>query len=896
MPVLCGKLFNFRPSFNLTYNHLKQTLRTAGTLLVLLGCTFTVSAQTTDSLATTHKVPGIKIDHILSTPYGDRSVSKITDASLTKPFNKGLTTTPEQLLTGQYSGLQVSNASGKPGAGHSVILRNGTSIYGSNAPLIVIDGVPLLDAISSKHAGYLSFINPSDITSAVLLKDAAINSVFGAAAANGVLYITTLSGTESTKPKVTFSTTGAVSFLPEKHDVLSAGEFREIVQREYPDKVDLLGNHTTDWQEEIYRKAFSQDHTLQVRGNAGGFMPYAVSGNYLNHNGILKTSQHQRTSVALSVSPSLLDEHLNLQLNLRKADQKLRVADERAIVAALNFDPTQPVYANNNYGNYYTYLAENGEAHNYATPNPLSLLEQRHDQDKNNTLYGQAHVNYKLHFLPQLSVNARYLLHNQNNNFSSWRPAEMASVSWYKGWKQKADGKINYSFKEAYLAYDQELNSLKSALWVVAGANWQTLDQEINNHPAFNTEGTQLTGYSFSSNSSSKESVYGQMGLTILNRYSLNGSISNWKTSSLPGQENAATSFGAGVAWELGSENFLANSQVINSLKLYSNYSHFLNPEHSSLQYNNLLQPSGVKMERVKKWNAGLNFALLDSRLSGNINYYSTTTSDMFLLIQQWNGNGYNNHYVNVGEFKTNGWEADLNYKLLATDNLTWSLGANIWHGTTKVTSLMREQQLYIVSAGGNNKMVLGRGYPLNSFYLYKQLYNEQGQPIEGSYELDKNGYPKLEVMGQKSPKLQVGLHSDVSYKKFSASVLVRAASGHNVFNGIDSNYGNLSWIWGPDYLENISGSYNETGFSTRQASSSYYLQDADFVKLEYLQLGYQLGAIWKDRANLSVNTTLQNALLFTKYKGPNPEVQSGFDYVQYPFPTTVSVGFKLEI
>ncbi|MBB6610266.1 TonB-dependent receptor plug domain-containing protein [Pontibacter sp. Tf4] len=874
---------------------MKQTLRTAGTLLVLLGCTFTAIAQTTDSL-TTQQVQGVKTDEVTGTPYGTRNESEITDARLTKALNKGFITTPEQLLTGKYSGLQVVQGSGKPGAAQQMVFRNGTTIYGSNAPLIVIDGVPLLDATSSNHAGYLSFINPSDMTSVVLLKDAAINSVFGAAAANGVLYITTLSGTGSAKPKVTFSTTGAVSFLPEKHDVLSAGQFREIVQREYPDKVNLLGNHTTDWQDEIYRKAFSQDHTLQVKGNVGGFVPYAVSANYLNHNGILKTSQHQRTSVALSVAPSLIDEHLKIKLNLRKADQKLRVADERAILAALTFDPTQPVHANNNYGNYFTYLTENGEAHNYATPNPLSLLEQRHDQDKKNTLYGQAHVNYKLHFLPQLSVNARYVLHNQDNNYSSWRPAEMASVSWYKGWKQKDDGKLNYSFKEAYLAYDQELNSLKSALWLVAGANWQTLDQEINNHPAFNTEGTQLTGYSFSSNSSSKKSVYGQLGLTVLDRYSLNASISNWKTYSLPGLENAATSLGAGVAWELGRENFLANSPVINSLKLYSNYSRFLNPEHSSLQYNNLLQPSGVKLESVKKWNAGLNFALLNSRLSGNVNYYSTTTSDMFLLIQQWNGNGYNSRYVNVGEFITNGLEADLNYKLLATDNLTWSLGANVWHGTSEVTSLMREQQLYIVSAGGNNKMVLGPGHPLNSFYLYKQLYNEQGQPIEGSYEVDKNGNPKLEVMGQKSPKLQLGLHSDVSYKKFSASVLVRAASGHNVFNGIDSNYGNLSWLWGPDYLENISGSYNETGFSTRQASSSYYLQVADFVKLEYLQLGYQLGTIWKDRANLSLTATLQNALLFTKYKGQNPEVQSGFDYGQYPYPTTVSVGLKIEL
>lgn len=873
---------------------MKQTIRTAGTLLVLLGGAFTATAQTPDSL-TTYRVQGIKIEEIVSTPYGIRNESQITDARLNTLFTKGFITTPEQLLTGQYSGLQVVQGSGKPGAGQQMMLRSGTSVYGANAPLIVIDGMPLLDKTSSGHAGYLSFINPSEITSVVLLKDAAINAVFGAAAANGVLYITTISGADSTRPKVTFSSTAALSFLPEKHDVLSAGEFRETVQREYPDLVHLLGNHTTDWQDEIYRKAFSQDHNLQVRGNAGGFLPYAVSANYLNHNGILKTSQHQRTSVALSVSPSLLDEHLNFNLNLRKADQKLRIADERAIVSALNFDPTQPVYAANDYGNYFTYLHENGEVNNYGTANPLSLLEQRHDRDENSTLYGQAHVNYKLHFLPQLSVNARYLLHNQNNDFSSWRPVEMASVNWYKGWKQKSDGKINYRFKEANLAYEQELSSLKSSLWLVAGANWQTLEQDVNNHPAFNTDGTQLSGFSFSSITSKKESLYGQLGVNILNRYSLNGSISKWKTSRLTGEENAVTSYGAGLAWDLAKEAFLANSRIINSFKLYSNYSQFLNPDHSSLHYT--LNSAEASYEQVKKWNAGVSFALLGKRISGTVNYYNTTTSDMYLMTQLWTGNGYATAFVNGGAFETKGWEADLNYKLISTDNLTWSLGANAWHGKTEVTSLMNElQQLFIVKTIGNNRMVLSPGHALNAFYLYKQVYNAQGQPIEGSYELDENGYRKLEIMGQKDPKLQVGFYSDVAYKKFTASVLLRGATGHSVFNGIDANYGNLDWIWGPGFLDNISGSYNDTGFRTRQVSSSHYLQDASFVKLEYLQLGYQLGNVWKDRANLSLTTTLQNALLFTKYKGQNPEVQSGFDYGQYPFPTTVSVGLKLEL
>ena len=836
----------------------------------------------------------------IQTGYGYRSTASITEKLTTlktTDFNQGLITTPEQLITGKVAGLRVVQRGGAPGQGAELTLRNGTTLFNSNTPLIVLDGVPLPEVNISEHSGILNFINPNDIASITVLKDAVSAAVYGGRAANGVLLITTKQAAKGAPTRVDFSSTAAISGLVKKTNVLSANQFREVITRELPDKAAMLGTHSTDWQDVIYRKAFSHDQQLSISGSLLNALPYRVSAGHLNQNGILKNSQRKQNSLTVSVSPSLLNDHLRLNVHTRYVDQQIRVAEKFVLRHALSFDPTQPVYTDNRYGGYFAYLDNEGRPNNFALLNPLSLLEQRENVDAIRTLHAQAHLQYKLHFYPALSLHARYALQNQRNDYSSFSPADMAAEALTKGRKYTYDRSADWNLKEGFLELNQPLGFMQSQLRFVAGASIRELEKQSNTYPEYNAQGEIISNsYSYSRNEYRDASLFAQMAFTLRNRYAFDAAFSSEKSSFYPITQKAGQSIGFGASWDLTKENFLEGNKAISNLSWYANFNHLLIPNHIITTYNTssniFIEES--KYGEISKFATGLTWVILGDKIQGDLRYFTTRGSNLQLFSPYYGGNNY---YMlrNDGEYKTAGVESTINYRVVNKPEFSWSVGSNISYSKSEVTNL--GQNITFLSLGGEKHgLVLATGRPANSFIVFEQLYDNNGRPIERSYKKDKSGNPEKQFQYSADPTLLFGVTSDIKYKNFSVGMLLRGNAGNYVFKDADAYRSSLQAAYGYRSLENISARYLQSGFKSLHTQSDYFLENASFARLEYLQFGYDFGRVWKERASLKATATAQNAFVITKYSGQDPEVLNGFDRDQHPMPRTFSVGLQLNI
>ncbi|MCZ2459819.1 MAG: SusC/RagA family TonB-linked outer membrane protein, partial [Chitinophagales bacterium] len=327
-----------------------------------------------------------------------------------KDFNRGTATTPEQLIAGKVPGVQITSNGGAPGSGSTIRIRGGASLNASNDPLIVLDGVPLDNNGIPGAANALALINPNDIESFNILKDASATAIYGSRASNGVIIITTKKG-KSGKPKFAFNTQNSVSTLSKGADVLSPAEFRVyVITHGTPAQAALLGNASTDWQSQIYSNAVSTDNNLSVSGSVKN-LPYRFSLGYLNQDGILTTGNLQRKSASLSLSPKLLDNHLKIDINVLGSINNSRFADQGAIGGAVQYDPTKPVYTKSSrFGGYYEWLDPSSVTglKKLAPVNPLGLLEQKLDKSDVKRSIGNIQLDYKVHFLPDLHVNVNF--------------------------------------------------------------------------------------------------------------------------------------------------------------------------------------------------------------------------------------------------------------------------------------------------------------------------------------------------------------------------------------------------------------------------------------------------------------------------------------------------------
>ncbi|HKO82927.1 MAG TPA: SusC/RagA family TonB-linked outer membrane protein, partial [Chitinophagaceae bacterium] len=926
------------------------------------------------------------LNEVVVIGYGTRLKKDLTGsvtAITAKDFNKGAITTPEQLIAGKVAGVQIISNGGAPGSGSTIRIRGGASLNASNEPLIVIDGVPIApnrnpDGTPSIAGSPdpLSLINPNDIESFNILKDASAAAIYGSRASNGVIIITTKKG-RTGKPKFIFSTQNSLSTLPKKADILSPDEFRTYVNSHgTPSQIALLGNANTDWQDEIYDGAFSTDNNLSVSGSLKNYLPYRVSLGYLNQDGILRTGNLQRTSAALTVNPVLFDNHLKIDLNLKGSLTSSRFADEGAIGNAVRFDPTQPVTSKSNrFGGYYEWLDASSKTglRALAPRNPIGLLEQRTDKSDVNRSIGNIQFDYKLHFFPDLRVNVNLGYDVSKGEGTIYVPDSAAS-----SYMRSPDGKhggVNNSYLqkksntlfESYLNYVKEVKSINSRIDVTMGYSYQKFRTSVYNAkrdpkgPLYQksdgsldtipTSGDRWSPYSDRTRdgfliSSPKFpddypenrliSLFARLNYSFKGKYLLTGTIRRDASSRFM-EDTWIGWFPSGAfAWRISEEEFMKNSTVISDLKLrlgygetgqqegIGNYDYLsrysLSNGQAQYQFGNtfydLYRPAGyndnLKWEQTTTYNIGLDYGILDNRIFGTVDFYLKKTSDLLSVIDQSAGSNFSNKSLaNIGTMENRGVEFTISAQVIRNKEINWDLGFNVTYNKNEITKLTFTNDPNfpgnlvggIAGGVGSTIQIHSVGYPKSSFYVYQQIYGKDGKPIEDLFE-DRNRDGLInndDLYRYKSPDPDVflGAYSNVSWKNWNAGFSLRASFGNYMYNNRFSNTGVQRNIIDPlNYLANGSRNVLETNFTgngDKYFFSDYYVENASFLRMDNINVGYNAGALITKNTNLRIGASVQNVFTITKYEGLDPEVSSGIDNNFYPRPRIFTLNLNLD-
>ncbi|MGV3538645.1 MAG: SusC/RagA family TonB-linked outer membrane protein [Rufibacter sp.] len=878
------------------------------------------------------------LEEVVVVGYGTQRREDVTGSVATvteEDFNRGQVTTPDQLITGRVAGVQITSNGGAPGSGSTIRIRGGSSLNASNDPLIVIDGVPVDNGAISGAPNPLSMINPNDIESFNILKDASAAAIYGTRASNGVIIITTKKGAAGDKFKVQFNTVASLSTLTDQIDVLSADEYRALINGKGTEaQKALLGTENTNWQDQIFRNAFAIDNNLVLSGSVKN-LPYRLSLGYLDQQGTLKTSEMDRGSVALNLNPSFLQDHLRVNLNLKGSLSNVRYADQGAIGSAAIFDPTQPVYADNpKLGGYYEWTNADGTPNNLAPKNPLSMLEQKNDKADVFRSIGNLQLDYRFHFLPDLRANLNVGYDISRSEGTVVERSTLASKFNQGGENRRYEQEKDNKLLDFYLNYSKDITAIKSRVEVMAGYSYQNFLSHSPSFPVYTEAGTEFTPaalYPFETENT-LIGFFGRLNYTFNDRYSITANIRRDGTSRYSPENRWGTFPSLAVAWRISEEGFMRDSKLFSDLKVRlgygltgqqdfgSNYGYlpFYSYSQNTAQYQfgnqfyTTLRPAGydenLRWEQTKQYNAGLDFGLGEGRVTGSVDYYFKETEDLIAFINPAAGTNLTNGlYTNVGNLESKGVEAALNFNVLNRENLSWSFGVNGTYNDVKITSLSRFDDPNAVGqpggqiggGTGNNLQISTVGYTPFSYYVYKQVYDANGMPLEGVYaDLNEDGViNEKDLYRYKSPQARffLGFNSDLNVGNWNLNFVLRANIGNYVYNNIYSNLGNYQLTSNNTYLNNLSTNYNETFFNAPQYFSDYYVQNASFLRMDNLNLSYNFGKVYRDRASLRVSAAVQNVFVITDYEGLDPEIGSGIDNNFYPRARVFSLGLHLD-
>lgn len=891
--------------------------------------------------------------------YGTTRKKDLTGSVATvgsKDFVKGALTSPEQLIQGKVAGVQITSNSGAPGSGSTIRIRGGASLNASNDPLIVIDGMPLDNGGISGQANALALINPNDIESFTILKDASATAIYGSRASNGVIMITTKKGAKG-KPSINFNSQFSAGKIAKKVDVLNAAEIRDVVN-EYgtPALQDLLkdihirnGVEGTDWQDQIYQTALTSDNNWSIRGSLGA-LPYRISLGYLDQEGVLKTGKLVRTSAGINLNPSFFDNHLKLDFNLKSTQSESIFANEGAIGSAVSFDPTKPVYSgSSNYGGYWEWLDPSSSTGLKALSpkNPLGILMQRDDRSDVVRHIANLVVDYKFHFLPELKAVVNVGADLASGEGTIVVPESAASTFMrFKDPANKFHGGVNNQYRQkrqnsylnAYLNYAKDISALKTRLDLTAGYEYQDYLTTNYNFADKTFDNTIVTtpNFEFDKPQYRLASALGRVNLNILNRYLITGSVRQDGSSKF----NADNRFGifpsAAVAWKINEESFLRHATFLDDLKLrigfgvtgqqdgigYYDYISYYNLSSITAQYqfgNNFYQmfrPGGYyfnrKWEQTETRNVALDFGLFGGRVSGTVELYQRITSDLLNEINQPAGTNFSNKIVaNVGSMENKGVELTLNLQPIKQKNLTWDLSLNATFNQNEITKLtISDDPNYpgarfggISGGTGNTIMIHSVGYNRGAFFVYKQVYDKAGKAIDNLFaDLNRDGVINEKDLYQYKgvdPRMFFGMSTNLSFGKWNAGLVARSNIGNYMYNNVASSTGTIRNILNPiGYINNGSREVLRSGFSGNGANyylSDYYVQNASFLRVDNINLGYNVGQVFSNKANLRLSANVQNALVITKYNGLDPEMNGGIDNNFYPRPRTIVFGINLD-
>ncbi len=842
----------------------------------------------------------------------------------TKDFNKGPVVAVDQMLQGKVAGLQVTSNGGSPGEGATIRIRGGSSLNASNDPLYVIDGIPVDNGIQGGK-NPLATINQNDIESVTILKDASATAIYGSRASNGVIIITTKKG-KSGEIQINYNGNLSVSTIAKTADNLSPYQFRAYVGGNGNNaQIALLGRADTNWQKEIYKTAIGTDHNVSLSGGSD-LITYRASMGFTDMKGLLIKDSFQRTTLSANVIGKFFDNHLRVELNNKSSLMENNYSNQGAIGAAVTYDPTQAIY--NADGTYHQW--------NYATAplagaNPVSLLNQFVNRGSSTRSIGNVLTEYKLHFLPDLKLVA-----NVGYDYQSGRSFGNTSLDYYNTSTRgnsynKTEDKKNV-LMDLFLNYKKDLSIIKGSVEFTGGYNYQNFNRTYDNRST-----TYSTGITVADVTTPEiinlQSFFGRGIFNIADKYILTATLRRDGTSRFAPAYKWSNFPSVAFAWKIKDESFVKNVESISNLKLrlgwgvtgqqnvttYPSIPLYLN-SNTAAQYQlgntfyTTVRPqpynSNLKWEQTTTSNAGLDLGFFNNRLNATIDVYEKRTQDLLAYIPNPSFFGFSNYdNYNVGSMKNQGIEITGEVVPVKTDDITWSIGGNVTLQNSKITSLIPGASNLGLPSGdtinggiGNQILVNQVGYAPNSFFVYEQAYGVNGKPINGVY-IDRNADGKIDngdryVYHKPAADIFYGMFTNVAYKNWDMSMSWRGSWNNYVYNNVDSA---LAWsgqvlIRNTDLANGVTNllETNFTTATTQRYLSDYYIQKANFIKLDNVTIGYTFKKVLDNKVDAKLSIGGQNLLILSPYKGIDPEIANGLDKNIYPRPRMYTLGLNV--
>ena len=870
------------------------------------------------------------LDEIVLIGYGGVKKEDLTgavDLITAKDFNQGPIVSAQQLISGKIAGVSVTSGSGAPGDGQTIRIRGNGSLGLSSNPLIVVDGIPLNDGGVGGSRNPLNLINPNDIESMVVLKDASATAIYGSRGANGVIIITSKKGKEGDF-KFNVNASATIHTAIDQVDVLSTEEFVGVINSTGDTAyTDLLGASDTNWQDEIYKDAIGKDFSFSALGSAFG-VPMRASLGYTDHDGILRTDNFQRTTGSLNFSPSFLKEQLKVEVNLRGSVAKNTFADRGAIGSAVSFDPTQSPYdAGSQYGGYFAWIdAGTGNQSNLAQTNPLALLNLRDDTSQVDRFIANIKVDYTLPFVEGLKATFN-LGHDSSMSDGITLVSDLipTSDSTFNGSKNTYNQEATNQLLDVYLTYITSFNDAHN-LTAVAGHSYQAFEFD---NTSYDSEAEE-DGNDFEFIDRSKNvllSYFTRINYDYQGKYLLTATLRADASSKLNPDDRWGYFPSLAAAWNLHKEGFMSDS-FFDELKLRAGYGEVGNvnglgdyrfltqyvgsQSNANYQFGSSFyqtyRPEPINTEL--RWevgrttNIGLDYAILDGKLSGSVNAYMKETKNLIASSSVDPFTNFGNRIdANIGDMENKGIELSFDYTPIQNENFEWSINYNISFNDNKVTRLPFDQAVGGISGGvGNNIQTHTEGQTPYSFLVYQQVYDASGAAIEGVY-VDRNGDDIInddDRYIKESPFADVimGFNTNLKYKNWDLSVISRANFGNYAYNNVASNAVFSQAIGNSGgFLRNIHSDYLYTGFmdyTETSLLSDHYVQEASFFKIDNITLGYTLKDAYKD-TDIRFYGSAQNVLTVTNYEGLDPEIYGGIDNNFYPRPRSFVFGVNID-
>lgn len=893
------------------------------------------------------------LDEVVVIGYGSVKKSDLSGSVVVvkaEQMNRGAVTSPQELIMGKIPGLTVSEPNGQPGGGSTLRIRGGSSLNASNSPLIVIDGIPVSADAAPGTPSALSTINPNDVETFTVLKDASATAIYGSRASNGVIIIQTKKGSED-KLKVTYSGNFTVKDPYQRIETLDAATYRDVMYRQWAgtsqqDEVysllDQYPDQYTDWQDAIYQTGLATDQNISLAGKAG-FLPFRVSFGYNKERGTLITSQYERYTASVNLSPKFFKDHLKVDINVKGTINNNTFADSGAVGAAAYFDPTKPIYNGSDTFNGYWGWAGSTQ----ATRNPLSLLCDVSNAGTTKRSLGNIQLDYKIHGLEDLhaNLNVGYDVAMTDGNkyvnlgsFQTSIDTDFPNVGQGNTWHNLRRNHL----LDFYMNYVKDIKAIKSHIDVMAGYSWQhfyysdldihksnVMDPLTKDPTGFAYDEVERRYYKLTDRTVPKEnylvSFFGRLNYNLMDRYLLTATLRRDGSSRFSKNNRWGLFPSAALAWTISKEKFMESTQkVLSDLKVRVGYgvtgqqeigdymyltTYTTNTNMNSTYFGHqLMKPDGyspdLKWEETTTYNLGIDYGFLNNRISGSIEIYQKDTKDLLNTVNAPAGTNFNTHVTaNVGKMRNKGVEFNVKAVTVQTKDFTWELGYNVTWNNSKIIKLTASYNPDYegIDAGTNRKHQIG--YAPETFYVYQQVYDTNGKPIQDAV-VDRNGDGKIteadKYLTDKSPRAKVymGLSSQFIYKNWDLGFNMRASFGNYVYNGTFSSNATSYNYNGKYFLTNLYKGFQETGWdkqtlTTPQGATDYFLEDASYLKMDNVTLGYSFKNFTPFKLSGRISASVQNVFTVTKYSGLDPEC-SAVDKNMWPRPRTYTLGLNL--